>query len=310
MGRLTRAARQHFLSEVPALGKILLYLVVVVLLGAVSAPPIYWILHETVDYPFYRYLSRVTQVTAFVLLGPLLFWLGIRSTREFGLQRNPMAIRDAVTGFALALAPGALLGGAYLMFDVYRIKQDLILFLLIRMALTAGFVAVVEEFLFRGVLLGLAAKAFGKWPAALGVSLAFAAVHFLRPGKQLDPAVEWWSGLAQIARVFDTAPPMPLLFLGFVSLSVAGMILAMATLWTRSLWLAIGLHAGWIFCQQALQWLAKYRVKPPEALIPWIGPNVVSGAVPTGLLPLGVLLLTGTGVWYYLRNARGDARGS
>jgi ComF family protein len=274
---------------VPALGKILLYLVVVVLLGAVSAPPIYWILHETVDYPFYRYLSRVTQITAFVLLGPLLFWLGIRSTREFGLQRNPMAVRDAVTGFVLALAPGALLGGAYLMFDIYRIKQDLILFLLIRMALTAGFVAVVEEFLFRGVLLGLAAKAFGKWPAALGVSLAFAAVHFLRPGKRLDPAVEWWSGLAQIARVFDTAPPMPLLFLGFVSLSVAGMILAMATLWTRSLWLAIGLHAGWIFCQQALQWLAKYRVKPPEALIPWIGPNVVSGAVPTGLLPLGVL---------------------
>jgi hypothetical protein len=105
MGRLTRAARQHFLSEVPALGKILLYLVVVVLLGAVSAPPIYWILHETVDYPFYRYLSRVTQVTAFVLLGPLLFWLGIR-TREFGLQRNPMAVRDAVTGFVLALAPG------------------------------------------------------------------------------------------------------------------------------------------------------------------------------------------------------------
>src|SRR5262245_54342927 len=158
MGRLTQPARQHFLFEVPALGKIFLYLIVVVLLGAMLSPPIYWMLHEAVDFPFYRYLSRVTQVTAFVLLGPLLFWLGIRSTREFGLQQNPHALRDIGVGFGLALLPGALLGAAYLILDVYRIKQELIPFLLLRMALTAGFVAVVEEFLFRGVLLGLAAK--------------------------------------------------------------------------------------------------------------------------------------------------------
>jgi uncharacterized protein len=310
MGRLTRPARQLFLFRVPALGKILLYLVVVVLLGAVLSPPIYWMLHEAVDFPFYRYLSRVTQVTAFVLLGPLLFWLGIRSTREFGLERNSRAMRDALAGFALALVPGALFGGVYLLLDIYRIKQEIIFGLLFRLALTAGFVAVVEEFLFRGVLLGLAAKAFGRWPAALGVSLAFAAIHFLRPGKQADSVVEWWSGLAQIARVFEALPPPMILLSGLVSLFVAGMILAAATLRTRSLWLAIGLHAGWIFCQQVLQWLARYRVKPPDDLMPWVGPNVVSGAVPTGLLPLGALLLTGAGLWYYLRNASGDSRGS
>ena len=138
MERLTPGALQHFLFEVPALGKILLYLVVVVLLGAVLAPPIYWMLHETVDFPFYRYLSRVTQVTAFILLGPLLFLLGIRSTREFGLERNPCAVRDALTGLFLALAPGVLFGAAFLVLDVYRIKQDLMPLLLLRIALTSG----------------------------------------------------------------------------------------------------------------------------------------------------------------------------
>ncbi len=309
MERLTPEALQHFLFEVPALGKILLYLVVVVLAGAVLAPPIYWMLHETVDFPFYRYLSRVTQVTAFILLGPLLFWLGIRSTREFGLERNPCAVRDALTGLFLALAPGVLFGAAFLMLDVYRIKQDLMPLLLLRIALTSGFVAVAEEFLFRGVLLGLAAKSFGRWPAAFGVSLAFAGVHFLRPGMQPGSGVEWWTGLAQILRIFDAAPPPSLWLAGFLSLLTAGLILAFAALRTRSLWLSIGLHAGWIFSQQALQWLAKYRVKPPEALMPWIGPNVVSGAVPTGLVPLGVLLLTGAGVWIYLRDASADSRG-
>ena len=76
MGRLTQPARQHFLFEVPALGKILLYLVVVVLLGAILSPPIYWMLHPAVDFPFYRYLSRVTQVTAFVLLASIALLAG------------------------------------------------------------------------------------------------------------------------------------------------------------------------------------------------------------------------------------------
>ena len=112
-------------------------------------------LHEAVDFPFYRYLTRVIQVTALALLGPLLFWLGIRSTREFGLKRNPRAARDALTGLFLALAPGALFVGIFLMLDVYRIRQDLMPFLLLRIALTAGIVALIEEFLFRGVLLVL-----------------------------------------------------------------------------------------------------------------------------------------------------------
>jgi membrane protease YdiL (CAAX protease family) len=310
MGRLTQPARQHSLFGVPALGKILLYLVVVVLVGAILSPPIYWLLHSTVDFPFYRYLSRVTQVTAFVLLAPLLFWLGIRSMRELGLEPNPHPVRDAFAGVALALIPGALLAGLYLTFDVYRARQDLVPWLLLRIMMTAGFVALVEEFLFRGVLLGLAVKAFGRWPAAGGVSLAFAGVHFLRPAKQEDSVVEWWSGLAQIMGFLDAVPPPWLLLSAFVSLTIAGLILAAATLGTRSLWLAIGLHAGWIFCQQTLLWLARYRAKPPDALWPWIGPNVVSGAVPTGLLPIGALVLTALGLWYYLRNASAHWRSS
>ena len=49
-------------------------------------------LHEAVDFPFYRYLSRVTQVTAFILLCPLLLWLGIRSTSQFGFSEFPVPL--------------------------------------------------------------------------------------------------------------------------------------------------------------------------------------------------------------------------
>lgn len=288
--------------KVRALAKILLYLLVVVLLAAVLSPPLYGMLHGMLDYPFYRYFTRTAQVLALVLLVPLLFWLRIRSVREFGLEKNPRRFRDLGAGFLLALLPVILLGFVYFHFDIYRVRDELFWPVLRRILLSACVVAVIEEFLFRGVILGLAAKSLGRWPAILLASVAFAGVHFLRPGRQIDETVSWWSGFAQIPQVLDGAPPPVLMALGFLSLVAAGFVLGYAAVATRSLWLPIGLHAGWIMSQQGLQWIGKYRSKIGDSLLPWVGPNVVSGAVPTGLIPLFVLLLTGTLVWFYVRH--------
>ena len=294
------------------LTKILAYLLVVVLLAAVLSPPIYWlgqwlggqgIFPALAGFPFRRFFSRTAQVTAIALLVPLLLWLRIRSVKEFGLSQNPHRLRDLLAGLLFALVPVVLLGAGYLFFEVYGWKKELNFAPLLRIVLTAGFVAVVEEWLFRGVLLGLAVRAFGTWTGVLSVSAVFAGIHFITPASSPDGSVGWGTGFAQIARVFDSAPPFASLALGFLSLFVAGLILALAALRTRSLWLPIGLHAGWILGQQSLQLLAKYRIKPADELLPWIGPNVVSGAVPVGLVPVFVLLLTGAAVWFYLRHA-------
>ncbi len=291
----------------------------VVLLAAVLSPPIYWafqalgahgIAADLAAFPFHRYFSRVAQVSAFVLLVPLLFWLRIRSVKEFGLVKNPRPVRDVIVGFLLAAVPVALLGAAFLAFGLARFRDDPNPWDLLTFVLRAGFVATVEEFLFRGVLLGLAIRVVGPWPAAAGVSAAFAAVHFLKPAREAGGLVTWFSGFQQIGSVFDSAPPPALLALGFLSLFVIGMILAGAALRTRSLWLPIGLHAGWIFGQQTLRWLTAMTIRPRDAFFPWIGPNVVSGMVPTGLASLFVLLLTGVGVWFALRNDQRDAGGS
>lgn len=306
---------RHFACRVDyppvnALGKIGLYLLAIVLIGAILSPPIYWgtqalashgYLTGLAGFPFYRFFSRTAQVSAIVLLVPLLFWLKIRSVSEFGLRKNSRGIRDLGAGVLLALVPVVLFSAGLFLFGVYRVKDGLAVGALAKIFLTASVVAVVEEFLFRGVALGLAARTFGRWTGATAVSLVFAGVHFLKPAKQPDAAVEWWTGFAQIPRVIEAAPPPALFALGFLSLFVVGMLLAWSALATRSLWLPIGLHAGWVIGQQGLQWLGKYRVKPPEAYLPWVGPNVVSGAVPTGLCAIGVLLITGLGIWIYLK---------
>jgi hypothetical protein len=79
-----------------------------------------------------------------------------------------------------------------------------------------------------------------------------------------------------------------------------------ATIRTRSLFLAIGLHAGWILGQQGIQILGKFDIKPSEQLLPWVGENVVSGAVPTGLVPLAVLGFTGILILLFLCHATRD----
>lgn len=293
-----------------ALSKILLYLASVLLLGAVLSPLIYWGIQGAADHgwltglsthPFHRYYSRVTQVTALVLLGPLLYWLGIRRASEFGIERNAHRGRDLSAGLVLTLVPLMILVGIYLATDVYRVNKSLDMARLVRILATAGFVAIVEEWLFRGVLLGLAARAIGKIPALFAVSAVFAFVHFLKPVKETVEAVHWDTGFRLLGATLSSFPEPALFGWAYLSLLLAGLLLGWAALKTRSLWLPIGIHAGFILGQQGMQWLAKFRAKPADEFLPWVGPNLVSGAVPTGLAPTAALLLIGGLIWLYLR---------
>jgi membrane protease YdiL (CAAX protease family) len=177
------------------------------------------------------------------------------------------------------------------------------LLLLMKFLMTAVVVAILEEYFFRGLLLGICRRAFGDQGALWLTSLFFAALHFLNMPHGGEISVDWFSGLQLLGEVGEGLPEMPLLLGAFTTLTLLGIILAWVTLRTHSLWLAIGLHAAWIFGQQSLQLVAPFRPKPPDVFLPWVGPNVVSGAVPTGLIPAFVLLATWVFVWLYLRRA-------
>ena len=313
----TRRQGGHTLVEVNSnsvILRLLAYFLGVILLACLLAPPLYWagsalaeqgILPFLKGFPFHRYFSRCMQISAVLMLWPAFRWIGIRRITELGIERNALWRSDLLAGLGIAFIPVLALGAGYLAFDVYHWKNAIPIAGGLRILATAGVVAVLEECLFRGVLLGLCLRSMKPVTAALVSSAVFAVVHFMRVAKpSSDQAVGWTSGFAQIPLVFSSAPPWPLLAWGIFSLLLAGILLAVVTLRTRSLFLPVGLHAGWILGQQGLQWVAKFRIKPPEALLPWIGPNVVSGAVPTGLVPAAVLLLTMALAFYYVKHVR------
>ena len=78
--------------------------------------------------------------------------------------------------------------------------------------------AAYEEILFRGYPFQLLTRVFGRWPAVLISSAAFSGVHAWNP--DIDA-------------------------LAFANIFLAGVLLALAYLRTRSLWFATAVHAGW-----------------------------------------------------------------
>lgn len=291
--------------------KIILYAVVVLALGVLLSPPIYWLcqwlnglgyLGFIEGFPFHRFFSRTIQVSGLILLVPLVLWLRVRHPSELGLQKNPHKWGDLMVGFACGLLPLLILGFVYTFLGIYSLRAEPDWGKLPRVFGTAAVVSLLEEFFFRGVLLGLAVRAMGRWGGAVFSAVVFAAMHFLRPAKIVtDGPVTWMSGWEQLLLTTAGAPPMPLLGYGVGTLLLAGLLLAALTLKTRSLWPAIGLHAGWILAQQGFLSVVRFRVRPEEALLPWVGPNLVSGAVPTGIVPVAVLLVTFGMLWWWLR---------
>lgn len=297
----------------PAYLKVLLYLAASFVAGALVAPPIFWAGQALADsgvsgwlagFPFHRVLSRCLQVSGVVLLWPALRWIGLRRPSELGLRRNPLAAVDTSAGLVLAVALVAALSAFYVLSGMFVLRPGPDWAALGRIVLTAVAVSGLEEVVFRGVVLGICLWTLSRRGAIFVTTLLFVVVHFVKPAKTAiaPEAVRWSSGFTEALRFSDGLPGGWLLLSGMASLFVAGWILGSAAVRTKSLWLPIGLHAGWILAQQSSGVFLRPATADAAALLPWVGPNLVSGAVPTGLLPLAVLLATGVLVGLYLRH--------
>lgn len=296
----------------PSYLKIPAYLLVAVVAGGLVAPPVFWLGQSLAasgtsdwlaDFPFHRVLSRCLQVSLVILLWPALRWIGLRRPSDLGLRRNPVAWRDLGAGLVFALLTTGLLACVLVWSGFHLTRAEPDVAVLGRIVGTAAVVSLIEEAVFRGVILGVCLWGLRPRLAILVSTLLFVVVHFIKPAKTaLAPEqVRWFSGLAETLGFAAGLPSLWVLFFGAASLFVAGWILGRAAFETASLWLPIGLHAGWIFGVQTTNLFLKPGT-PDEIQLPWVGPGLVSGAVPTGVLPLAGLLLAGWMTQLYLRH--------
>jgi CAAX protease family protein len=267
--------------------RLLLYLAGVVLLGALGAPLLFWLGQSLIAhgiwpglgrFDFESYFHRALLLAALVLLWPLLRALRIDSWRDLALRRNPRAGADLAFGFAIAAIPLLCCGAVIIALHIYSLRPAFLWQKMPTVLVAASIVPILEELLFRGFILGLLLRSFSRLGALLLTSGLFSIVHFLKAPDSTTPndAVRWFSGFDSITHSFGQFGDPMLLAAGFTTLFAIGCILADARLQTSSLWLPIGLHAGWIFANGTFS-KAAHR----EALaLPWLGKDLLVGIVP------------------------------
>jgi membrane protease YdiL (CAAX protease family) len=145
----------------------------------------------------------------------------------------------------------------------------------------------IEEAFFRGIVLGVLLRTGRQYVAIFATSAIFSTVHFLKAPEQTSTIVTWSSGLNSIGHAFGQFGDPMMLVSAFATLFLLGWILADACVLTRSLWLPIGLHAGWIFASGAFSRMAHREI----LALPWLGKNLLVGIVPLGVAGLTWIIM-------------------
>lgn len=241
--------------------------------------------------PFHRYVNRCFMVIAIVGLWPLskIARLSLADAGwAAGKDRWKLLRQGLFVGFVSLAIPASLC----------VVAGERTLYLPETVALwlkhfgnaigAAVLVSVLEEAVFRGVVFG-SLKKHTTLPLALGISSGiYALVHFFERTRH-EGEVIWSSGLALLPKMMRGFGEWDMIIPGFFSLTVAGIILALAVRTTGSLYFSIGLHAGWIF------WLKTYKffTRPVGETHAWFWG---SGKLIDGWIAFFVLL----GVWAVL----------
>lgn len=160
--------------------------------------------------------------------------------------------------------------------------------LLRKILIPAVAASLLEEWLFRGLILGLWLRFTQPLYACLGTSFFFAFLHFLAPpeGTVIQQPSAPGAGFDLLGKILLHFTN-PLFFVtDFATLFSIGMILAWTRLRTGGLWFAIGLHAGWISAFKGYNML--HVVVPNHPIRPW----GVGDSLRSGLLPMLALALT------------------
>ena len=277
--------------------KLAAYLIATVFIGAILAPILFWsaqslaahgVFSFLAKYDFETFFHRALLAAAVLLLWPLLRISHVRCLADLDIAPNSRWGRDLCAGAVVSVVPLLFCGVLLISLHIYAFRHSFAWPRFGKMLVASITVPFIEEVFFRGIILGVLLRTGRKYMAIFAVSVIFAAVHFLKAPERTSQIVTWASGFSSIAHAFEGIGDPMMLASVLATLFFIGLILADARVLTHSLWLSIGLHAGWIFGSGTFSLLARQRIPA----LPWVGKNLL-----VGIIPLVVAALT----WVIMR---------
>jgi membrane protease YdiL (CAAX protease family) len=270
---------------------IFIYAVAVVVVGALLAPWVFWGIHFIFpNLPFRRVFDRTMLGVALAGLWPLLRALGVRTWAEVGFRRSSGWWRASLQGVVIGIGSFMALAAVLMAFGYRTFESPLpALFpsVLVFVA-TGAAVGVIEEIFFRGGVQGALQRASNMAVAVIVGSAIYSAMHFFK-SKGIDveaDAVTWVSGFTHLKQVVTNSASVPGVTTGFVTLWLVGCVLGAAYARTGTLYLPIGIHAGWVFTLKCYSLLTKNTGQKS-----WWGGGILIENLLVWPVLLGVLVL-------------------
>ncbi len=244
--------------------------------------------------PFSRIFDRF-----FMISGVLLFFayrplLKIESPSQLGLTPRARAAHDIAIGLCLALGSMLLLGLIMSLAEVYkpffRLSLSESLEQCAKALLTAFTVGFLEEIFFRGIIFRGLLEDWKPLPAFVVANLFYSALHFVKPAEEyflsgIDP----WAGFRHLFSTFAPFLEPAQIAPGIIGLFLIGIVLSYAFVRTGTLYLSIGLHAGWIISIKTVRVFGDYTRESLGWLFGSTDPKIVSGVMTwAGVILVGV----------------------
>lgn len=258
-----------------------------------------------------RYFSRALMLSALVLL-PFL----IKRIRYIGRDRNAGDITDldklGLKQSILHLTSSTIIAGGILWATGLILAQAGAFNLspnpvetsriVTKCLIPAVATSFIGEWLFRGLVLGLWMRASGPLQATIGSSLLFSFLHFLKPPGGVSDPTAAFAGFELLGKVFLQFIDPKFFVADFATIAVLGIILCWATLRTRSLWFAIGMHAGLVVSYKSFNLIHQYADHP-------LHPLGVGRDLRSGVMPLLALLIMAVVSHFVIRKLMRPCRG-
>lgn len=201
--------------------------------------------------PFSRVFNRAFMISGFIVFFFCRRYLMSGELKALLAVDRRDASRDLLIGWGLAVSSMVALLAVMAAADVYapffRLSPGESVsrfFSAVSAALFAGF---LEEIFFRGMLFRGLLKDGRVFRAYFLANVFYSAIHFVKPGERyfldgIDPLAGFKHLLMTFAPFLEPLEILP----GILGLFLIGVVLSFALARTGNLYLAIGLHIGWV----------------------------------------------------------------
>jgi membrane protease YdiL (CAAX protease family) len=256
--------------------------------------------------PFSRVFNRafmIAGIVAGIVARRYIIPDHVKALLLVGIQRG---WRNLLTGWLLAVGSMvllvALMAAADIFTPFFRLSLGESLSRCASGFFAGAFAAFFEELFFRGILfLGLREQS-GALRAYVLANLFYSVLHFVKPGESYFlNGLEPLAGFRHLASTFEPFLDPLEIAPGVFGLFLIGVVLSYALTRTGSLYLSIGLHAGWVFALKSMRVFGDFSRGDLGWLFGSTDPKIVSGVVTwIGIALVGVAV-------YHLTRGRSDS---